>query len=136
MAKTPLEAVYYYRAAPTAHEEALRRACAVQGVRFRTLAPEDAGQTVGALVGLPGFVRGEAEATSAPDEEMLLLHRFADRGIDRFLAALRRAEVPKIALKAIVTEHNVSWTLAALAEELRREHAEFAAMRQKKETES
>lgn len=133
MSKTPLEAVFYYRPAPTAHEEALRRVCAVQGVRFRPLSLADCGQTVGALVGLSGYERTDETDAPAIEEEVLILHRFDGRTIDRFLAALRKAGIPKIALKAVVTEHNAGWTLAALRTELCREHEEFEAQRKARE---
>lgn len=126
MAKIPLEAVYYYRPAPTAHEELLKTACGRFGARFKPLSPADLGQTVGFLTGLPGHTPA-ADAEAPPlDEELLLLHRFKNSRIDYFLTALRNAGVPKIGLKAVVTETNAAWTLAALADELKKERAEFA----------
>ena len=39
-------------------------------------------------------------------QEMLVMHRFSERRLDELLMNLRKAGVPKIALKAIVTESN------------------------------
>ena len=39
------------------------------------------------------------------------------------MASLRRAGVPKIDLKAVLTEHNSGWTFYHLYEEIREEHA-------------
>lgn len=125
MSKIPMEAVFYYTPAPSDKETALRALCARLGIRFKVIAPDQAGQKLGALVGLPGFAAEEVPAASLADE-VLILHRFADRKIDVFLAAMRKADIPRIALKAVVTEHNADWSLTALAAELQREHDEFA----------
>ena len=41
---------------------------------------------------------------------------------------LRTAGVPRISLKAVLTEHNCGWTFYALYEELREEHEKMSAM--------
>ncbi len=125
MSKIPMEAVFYYAPTPSDKESALRALCARLGIRFKTIAADEAGQKLGALVGLPGFT-ADAPPADALADELLILHRFADRKIDAFLAAMRKAEIPRIALKAVVTEHNAEWSLTALAAELQREHDEFA----------
>lgn len=43
--------------------------------------------------------------------------------LDVFLAAYKKAGIAPISLKAVRTEHNDKWSLYALCEELRREHA-------------
>ncbi len=125
MSKIPMEAVFYYAPAPSDKEAALRTLCARLGIRFKSVAADQTEQKIGALVGLPGFT-AEALPAAPLADEVLILHRFADRKIDAFLAAMRKAEIPRIALKAVVTEHNADWTLTALAAELQREHDEFA----------
>lgn len=125
MSKIPMEAVFYYTPAPSDKETTLRALCARLGIRFKTIAADHANQKIGALVGLSGFTIEELPAATLADE-VLILHCFADRKIDTFLAAMRKAEISRIALKAVVTEHNADWTLTALAAELQREHDEFA----------
>lgn len=129
MGKIPLEAVYYYRPAPTPHEALLRTTCARFGARFRLIAPADTAQTVGFLIGSPGEER--QPGTDSPpiiDEEMLILHHFRGKRIEYLLTALRKAGVPKIGLKAVVTEHNITWSLYALYTELSHEREEFARL--------
>ena len=68
--------------------------------------------------------RGETEeGTVLPEleEEMLVMKNFTNRRIDELLAGLRRAGVPKVELKAVVTETNCGWTFYALYEELKKE---------------
>ena len=81
-------------------------------------------ETIGCLAGMPGFQ--EQENASAPlpviPEQMLVMKDFTSSRIDTLLYQLRKAGVPKIALKAIVTEHNCGWSFYKLYEELKEEH--------------
>ena len=54
-------------------------------------------------------------------EQLLVLYRFSEGRLDQLLYGLRKAGVPKIELKAIVTEQNSRWTLYELYEELKKE---------------
>ena len=59
---------------------------------------------------------------------MLVLKQFSSRRIDELLLNLRKAGVPRISLKAVLTEHNCGWTFYALYNELREEHEKMSAM--------
>ena len=79
------------------------------------------------LAGLPGFEEipeTDTESGSQPaiPEELLIMKNFSSRRIDELLMNLRRAGVPRIALKAIVTESNSGWTLYELYTELKKEY--------------
>ncbi|MGE4548025.1 MAG: DUF3783 domain-containing protein [Intestinibacillus sp.] len=117
------EAVYYYAPAPKVMPQPLKLLLAQLGMRFHIIDPGQTGQLLGYLVGMEGFAP-QPEGTPAPvvPEEVLLLKNFAGPGIDALLSGMRRAGVPPIPLKAVVTEHNIGWTFAALAEELRQEN--------------
>lgn len=65
-------------------------------------------------------------------EEVLVMKNFTSRRIDELLLGLRKAGVPKIALKAIITEQNSKWTFYQLYEELREEHQAMSAPREEK----
>ena len=94
------------------------------GVRIKNITPEQTGQTIGYLAGFDGFDEMEPqEGSVAPeiDEEMLVMKNFTNRRIDELLVGLRRAGVPKIELKAVVTETNCRWSFYALYEELKKE---------------
>lgn len=54
--------------------------------------------------------------------EVLVMHNFTSRRIDELLLNLRKAGVPRIALKAVVTEDNSRWTFYHLYEEIKKEH--------------
>lgn len=94
------------------------------GIRIKNITPEQTGQTVGYLAGFDGFDERETEeGTVLPEleEEMLVMKNFTNRRIDELLAGLRRAGVPKVELKAVVTKTNCGWTFYALYEELKKE---------------
>lgn len=55
-------------------------------------------------------------------EQMLVMKDFTSRRIDTLLLNLRKAKVPKINLKAIVTEQNAGWSFYHLYEEIGEEH--------------
>lgn len=90
----------------------------------------DAGKTVGVLTGIPG---ASAKADKLPVgyalPELLIFRDFSETALDLFLAAYRKSGISPVALKAVVTEHNVNWTLYALVEELQRERAAMLLMR-------
>ena len=101
------------------------------GVRIKNIGPEQVNQTVGYLAGLPGFEEqvdsvaedGTAKVLPVIPEEVLVMKNFTSSRIDALLFGLRKAGVPKIALKAIITESNSKWTFYQLYEELKEEHA-------------
>ena len=92
------------------------KAIALQlGFRIRVVKPEEFGQSVGCLAGLPETqVQGGGEAFT---DEMLVLCGVEGRAFHSFLAQLREKKVP-VALKAVLTEHNAFWTSSKLHESL------------------
>ena len=94
------------------------------GIGCVDVAPEEQGHPLGLLLGLDGFEPGEA-----PDpftEEMLVMYALSREQFSSLLDALRRSGVP-VALKAVVTETNITWSSERLHRELAAEHAAMAA---------
>lgn len=121
------ETVLYYTPEQMPHAARLKGVLVQMGIRIRNVASEQVTDTVGSLLGIPGAGQ-EAEGTTQPDalpvltQEMLVLYNFSGKRLDELLFNLRRAGVPKTALKAVVTEHNINWTFYHLYEEIREEH--------------
>ena len=117
------ELVLYYTPEKSDADRLLKGALVRLGVRIRNIAPEQTGEKVGTLAGLSGFPE-ENRAAEAPviPEKMLVLHGFGQQRLQGLLAALRKAKIPPIPLKAMVTEHNADWTLYDLYQEIRAEH--------------
>jgi hypothetical protein len=92
------------------------------GIRIKNISPDQVGQTIGYLAGFDGFE--ETEQMEGPDveEEILVMKNFSNRRIDELLSNLRRAGVPKIDLKAVITDTNCKWKFYDLYLELKEEH--------------
>lgn len=129
------EMVLYYQpegekqAGNTSNAAKMKGVLIRMGVRIKNVTAEQVGQTVGFLAGYEGFEETKAagdETLPVIGEEMLVMKNFTNRRIDELLAGLRRAGVPKINLKAVITETNCGWTFYALYEELKKEHEAMA----------
>ena len=99
------------------------------GVKIRNVAPDQVMESLGYLAGVPGFEKREVLQQSEAEEkipqiteQMLVMKDFTSRRIDTLLLNLRKAKVPKINLKAIVTEQNAGWSFYHLYEEIGEEH--------------
>ena len=99
------------------------------GVKIRNVAPNQVMESVGYLAGVPGFEKRKVlqqpeaeEKIPQITEQMLVMKDFTSRRIDTLLLNLRKAKVPKINLKAIVTEQNAGWSFYHLYEEIGEEH--------------
>ena len=92
------------------------------GIRIKNISPEQVNQTVGYLAGFDGFEEKEQEECPYVEEEILVMKNFSNRRIDELLLNLRRAGVPKIDLKAVITDINCNWKFYDLYLELKKEH--------------
>jgi hypothetical protein len=108
-------------------EELCRRAEA----STRLLKSENLNTPVGTLAGITHGGSTAKNASGAPDgkapdgamvPEMMVFCGFTSEALDEFLKAYREANIQPIALKAIVTPYNHSWSLYQLSQELFREH--------------
>ena len=90
------------------------------GVRIKSVSGNDFAQTVGHLLGRAGFVQTQ-DTADAPAEPMLVMDGFTSKRLDILLREMRTHGV-SVPYKAMVTEHNLPWTLRALYDELVREH--------------
>lgn len=86
----------------------------------------DYGQKIGALAGISGFHKdGKPYDGSDFAMEMLVFSGMLPTQVDAFLAEYKATGLPPVALKAVVTPHNVSWTADALFCELMKEHIQL-----------
>ena len=97
-----------------------RLLCMKLHIRFRSVTPSEYGQPVGALA---GFCPSEPDAPApAFDDEMLVMVNFDGGLLNRFLQQIRAAHIPPVALKAMLTPTNLTWSSARLHDEIRSEH--------------
>lgn len=110
----------YHLDADTETGRALRAVLIGQKIFTLNVREEQAGETVGRLVATNAAASDAAPPEEPPRAQFMLLCGLGDRQLDRLLAAMRRAGV-YIPYKAVLTEHNRDWTLAALIDEVARE---------------
>lgn len=91
------------------------------GIRARTVAPEEQGETIGSLCTADEKPAASPAAQGSFSDTMLVLHALSSVQLDSLLRAMREAGI-SIPLKAVVTEENATWTALRLHEELAREH--------------
>ena len=142
------EMVLYYTPEKAAEDQKLKGVLVRLGIRIRNISPEQTGQQVGYLAGLPGFeeqgcpaaedaageeaeereeTEGLREEPPVIPERMLVLCGFDQRKMNELLSQFRRAKLPPVPMKAVLTEHNSSWTFEQLYRELRMEHEAMSA---------
>lgn len=132
------EMILYYNPNPTDKVIRMKGVLVQMGIRIRNITGDQKDLQVGFLAGISGFEEyttkadapeiKESIAESMEDEiteEILIMKDFSGARIDELLINLRKAGVPKIGLKAVLTETNSTWTLLQLYQELKRERASF-----------
>lgn len=97
----------------------IRRMCLPLGLRTRLVAPEEYYLPLGDLA--EGASSAAAEAGETFSDEMLVLVNCTGPLLDRFLQGFRRNKIPPVALKAVLTPTNRTWSSYALYAELLRE---------------
>ena len=133
------EIVLYYTPRQMDHTSLLKGVLVQMGVKIKNLTPDRCGKKIGFLVGMEGYedssgmdkiqgINGMNEAGQQTvtqalpmTEELMVLSGFTDERLDELLDKLRKTGVPKIKLKAIVTETNANWTVYELYRQLQDE---------------
>lgn len=126
------EMVLYYQAADAAagreKEKSVRMMKSVlvrMGVRIKNIGADQVLEKVGYLAGMEGYTpcpREVSKELPALSRDVLVMKNFTDGRIDTLLAGLRKAGVPKIELKAVITPQNAQWSFYELYQELEKEH--------------
>ena len=108
----------------------LRFLCLRLGIRVQIVEQRSFGCAVGDLVaGSAAPVRGKWAPFA---DEMLVMASFRPGMLDAFLGGFREMGIAPVALKAMLTETNASWTLERLHAALREEHEQMAAFRRQR----
>lgn len=98
------------------------------GIAWREVSREEYGLPIGSLLGLDGISLNTPEEGFF-HEEMLIMHQLSPAQFNGLLQGLRLARAP-IALKAVVTETNQSWSSLRLWRELSAEHEAMNRLKQ------
>ncbi len=124
------ELILYYAPEGTAHVGQLKGILSQMGIKMKNLTPERCVQKIGYLAGKEGFEKRTVRAgyeKYAPviDKELLVLCGFTEERLDQLLEYMQRAGIPKIGLKAVMTDTNASWTVYQLYRQLCEEQERF-----------
>ena len=101
-----------------------------KGIRPLPVESKELHQSIGALLGLPGFER-KAGPWIGPEteEEMLVMFAFQGTMMKDFLQFFRDEGLPSVPLKAVATPTNVCWSALELYEELKKERDYFRSQK-------
>lgn len=115
--------LFHMKPDKTKQIEAICRNLKIQTVKVKLTSYN---QKLGYLAGITEFSR-ENTAYTGPDfpTEMLVFSGMDSEMIDTFLDQYKKASIPPIGLKAIITQHNIFWTAEELYKELLKEHSKF-----------
>ena len=123
MSSPTRETLLVYNMQNTAKGKLLKLICMQMGIRVRAVEKEEFLQPIGYLAGLKGVEPSEERFEGEGfDDEMLILSGFSSNRMDLLFGMFRRQKMERIALKAVVTEHNWSWDSIRLHDELRQGH--------------
>lgn len=99
------------------------------GVRIKNITIGQSRQQVGYLAGLAGFSEeNQQESLPFMEEEILVMKNFTGNRVDELLFRLRKAGIPKIELKAVITETNSHWSFYRLYQEIKDEHDKMSIL--------
>lgn len=103
----------------------LRLLCMRFAIRFQQVPPEQWGERLGALCGLTEeAAAAPLPPSDAPQDvpgEMMVMGLFPTGLASQLLQAMKRAKLPPVPLKAVLTPTNSQWTPPMLYQELQRE---------------
>lgn len=89
--------------------------------------PEDSyEQKVGFLLGAGGFSPAKDSDDQDPfvfPFEVMVYYNIRNKRLSEVLDALRKANIPSVRFKAVVTPFNMFWSLRRLCETMQKEHA-------------
>ena len=144
------ESILIYGMEGTEQGQKLKKTAVRMGIRCRVIEADQIGQPLGALLHIPGYelvaqsfgqsmemnhetaavnpMTGKTDADKTADpaqltEPAMIMQGFTQNRLDEFLKELRRNEVPRIDLKAVVTPYNIGWRFSDLYQELQAERA-------------
>ncbi len=115
-------------------EEQLIQLCKQLGINTRKIKENDTNVSISTLAGIsgvPAMVQTEKAPQNYEMPELLIFAGMTDEKLDEFLAEYRKQGIEAVSLKAMITPHNISWTVYQLTAELIRERTAILMGHQK-----
>ena len=111
-------------------ETQILKLCERMGVSVRLFMAKDVNKTIGELTGMshPLLSREnslQSSKMSIPflyqQPDIIIFHGLSDQQLDQFLDEYRKDKIEPTPLKAVVTMHNLQWSVYELTQELLKE---------------
>lgn len=97
--------------------------CRKLNIHTSKVKPSMYSQKLGYLAGISGFYRENTVYIGSDfPSEMMVFSGISSDMLDCFLKEYRKASIPPIGLKAVLTTHNIFWSAEDLYKELLKEH--------------
>ena len=122
------ECILLYNIQPASREQEIKSLLRRLDFPYKDIPLNAGGYQVGSFLGLKGQTDPVPDAAPLPGE-MMILSGLSSLRLDTLLKAFRAAGIPPVALKAMVTETNVNWTLNTLFGHLLLEHRQMTNAR-------
>ena len=114
-------------------EKQIAALCRSLKLGVRTIKQQDINKQLGGICmqggSKGGSVLSKRERTKAPDKyilpELIIFSGLSDETVDRFLEEYKRSGIEPVALKAVVTPTNISWSIYELVCELEKERMQY-----------
>ncbi|MCI7618775.1 MAG: DUF3783 domain-containing protein [Firmicutes bacterium] len=116
--------------------EKIREFCLSLDIEVMTVERRNFAKPLGRVLGIPTDATPASANAVKPyrmtgfPSPMMVFCGLEQEDLDSYLSGYAAAGIEKIALKAVLTPHNVSWTAEQLYDELMEEHRSFAQRRQ------
>lgn len=94
-------------------------------VEMKEIFQEDASQQMGYLLDIPGFEKKEEKSEKTLTESFLFFAYFTSEQLDIVLEIFKRAEIPYIPYKAMLTNDNVLYTFEQLYTNVEHEYLQI-----------
>ena len=105
-------------------EKQIINLCRQLGYNTRKIKNSDVDSSIGAIAGIkiPNAMRKRDKVhVGYKLLEVIIFCGISDGELDIFLAEYRKAGIQPVALKAMATQHNITWSIYELVQELQRE---------------
>ena len=119
-----MKVMYYLK--DTKKEKQILKLCSQLGIHTRKIKEKDVNVSLSTLAGISGAV-SMSQVEKAPKgyemPELLIFVGMTEKKLDEFLTEYKKRGIEPISLKAMVTPHNISWSVYQLVAELIKERA-------------
>ena len=122
------ETILLYNFDSAAIRNKIKFLCIQSGIHIRVVEKQQYDVPIGILAcgkkeEMASFLRSEeSESNASFDDPMLVFAGFTGTKLNQFLNAMYKQKIPRVKLKAMLTEHNVNWDSVTLHDELAKEH--------------